>query len=402
MENNSSIEKLIVKHLLGNITTSEKEKLNCWIKASPDNEKLFNRLCTSTSFRKRYEIYSQINSNDAWMRFKKRHYGPSFINISKFTKYAAILILPVLLAIGGWYIYSLSYPPFEESLSSNLESGDAIQPGISKAILTLAPNNNKSITGSNSASVFVGQTTKAIVQNGALTYLTPADDAMTDEDSYSKKVIENNILTTEQGNEFKVTFEDGTDVHLNYNTQIRYPVKFNKYSRVVFLQGEAYFKVAKDARPFYVITDNGTIKQYGTEFNVNTFTSKRTEVVLVIGSISITPKGSDKERFLQPGQLAYTKSDNDSVSVSNVDITPYVAWNEGRLIFENRPLANIVEVLERWYNVKVSFGSPKLKQLQFTGNMDRYATITPILKAIARTTNLHIHIEGRNILITEY
>ena len=80
---------------------------------------------------------------------------------------------------------------------------------------------------------------------------------------------------------------------------------------------------------------------------------------------------------------------------------PILAWNEGRLIFENRTLENIVEILEHWYNVNISFGTSELKQLRFTGNMDRYAAISPILKAIARTTNLQIKIEGREILITD-
>lgn len=204
-----------------------------------------------------------------------------------------------------------------------------------------------------------------------------------------------------KGNEFRVTFEDGTTVHLNYNTEIRYPVKFSKTKRMVYLKGEAYFKIAKDTRPFYVITDQGIIKQYGTEFNVNTFTSGRTEVALVKGSISIIPQGSTQEQLIEPGQLAHIEQKGNNISIYNVDLTPYIAWNEGRLIFENRTLENIVEILEHWYNVNISFGTSELKQLRFTGNMDRYATISPILKAIARTTNLQIKIEGREILITD-
>ena len=170
---------------------------------------------------------------------------------------------------------------------------------------------------------------------------------------------------------------------------------------MVYLKGEAYFKIAKDARPFYVVTDQGIIKQYGTEFNVNTFTSGRTEVALVKGSISIIPQGSTQEQLIEPGQLAHIEQKGNNISIYNVDLTPYIAWNEGRLIFENRTLENIVEILEHWYNVNISFGTSELKQLRFTGNMDRYATISPILKAIARTTNLQIKIEGREILITD-
>ena len=116
---------------------------------------------------------------------------------------------------------------------------------------------------------------------------------------------------------------------------------------------------------------------------------------------SIISKESAQEQFIKPGQLAHIEQKGNNVSIYDVDLTPYVAWNEGRLIFENRTLENIVEILEHWYNVNISFGTSELKQLRFTGNMDRYATITPILKAIARTTNLQINIKDREILITD-
>lgn len=99
--------------------------------------------------------------------------------------------------------------------------------------------------------------------------------------------------------------------------------------------------------------------------------------------------------------MAHIEQKGNNISIYNVDLTPYTAWNEGRLIFENRTLENIVEILEHWYNVTISFGTPEIKQLRFTGNMDRYATITPILKAIARTTDLRINIKDREILITD-
>jgi transmembrane sensor len=387
-------EKLIAKYLLGDLTDPEKEQLDNWIKNSPQHEEFFNHLCTNMSFRKRYEAYTQIDSHQAWKHFNKKYCQASVISI--LLKYAAILILPIIIA-GGWYFYTSS----EKQISDNLTLGDAIQPGIPKATLILAGNYKQSLTPTYPKPVKVNHSTTAIAQNGTLIYPSTPSINIDVPQKQQTEMIENNILTTEQGNEFRVTFEDGTTVHLNYNTEIRYPVKFSKTKRVVYLKGEAYFKIAKDARPFYVITEQGTIKQYGTEFNVNTFTPERTEVALVQGSISIIPKESTREQVIKPGQLAHIEQKGNNISIYNVDLTPYTAWNEGRLIFENRTLENIVEILEHWYNVTISFGTPEIKQLRFTGNMDRYATITPILKAIARTTDLRINIKDREILITD-
>lgn len=393
MKVKSDIEILIAKYLLGNITTIEKSQLDNWLKSSPLHKELFNRLLINTSFRKRYESYTQINSYRAWKNFQKKYCSTFHIKTLKFLKYTAILILPIIIVTGGWYFYS-----FPNLITNELAQGDAIQPGIVKATLISADKKKKQLTREQSASIQINQSTTATIQDGTLVY-PPLN--VNQQESPQQKMVENNTLTTEQGNEFKVIFEDGTSVHLNYNTEIRYPIKFSKTKRLVYLKGEAYFKIAKDNRPFYIITDQSIIKQYGTEFNVNTFTPKQTEVALVKGHISITSKSNNQEHHIRPGQLACITSGNDTIAIHDVDLTPYIAWNEGRLIFDNRPLENIVRILEHWYNVNISFSSPELGYLRFTGNMDRYSTITPILKAIARTTNLQIKIDGREILITD-
>lgn len=392
-----SMEKLIVHYLLGNITESEKEQLDRWIKSSPQNEEFFNRMCTSTDFHKRYEAYTKINSHhDAWKRFQESRSRTSRIRVATILKYAAILTFPILLIAAGWYFYS---PVPEQQTSEEQALGDSIQPGIQGATLTVAGETKQSIVSTQAKPIPVSQSTTALVQNGRLVYPPSHMDADSEEPGKGK-VTESNSLTTDQGNEFNVTFEDGTTVHLNYDTEIRYPVKFSKTERVVYLRGEAYFKIAKDARPFCVITNQGIIKQYGTEFNVNTFTPQRTEVALVKGSISITQKDNKREHFVKPGQVAYVDTQKENVDIHNTDLTPYIAWNDGRLIFEDRTLENIADILERWYKVNITFGSPELKQLHFTGNMDKYGSIAPILKAIARTTNLNIYIDEREILIT--
>ena len=168
--------------------------------------------------------------------------------------------MPIIITAGGWYFYTAS----EKQISDNLTLGDAIQPGIPKATLILAGNDKQSLTPTYPTPVKVNHSTTAIAQNGALIYPSTPNINIDIPQKQQPEIVEKNTLTTEQGNEFRVTFEDGTTVHLNYNTEIRYPVKFSKTKRMVYLKGEAYFKIAKDTRPFYVITDQGIIKQYGT------------------------------------------------------------------------------------------------------------------------------------------
>ena len=134
------------------------------------------------------------------------------------------------------------------------------------------------------------------------------------------------------------------------------------------------------------------VKQYGTTFNVNTLVPGITKVVLVIGSVSVLPnQGGEYE--IKPGELAVLQADTQDVQISVVDIEPYIAWNSGRFVFDNCSLESLMNVISRWYNKDVVFESEDTKKIRFTGDIDRYGSIEPILKAIQRVTHLEMEIQ---------
>ena len=82
-----------------------------------------------------------------------------------------------------------------------------------------------------------------------------------------------------------------------------------------------------------------------------------------------------------------------------MDVKPYIAWHEGRFIFDNESLGDIMETLSHWYGVDVVFDEPTLRHLHFTGNMSRYDSLTPLLRSICQTVGLRIVIKNRTIYI---
>ena len=80
-----------------------------------------------------------------------------------------------------------------------------------------------------------------------------------------------NVITVPQGGEYKLILADGTQVWLNSGSSLKYPVAFVKDSRQVDLNGEAYFEVTKDSRPFIVRTFDMDIKVLGTSFNISAY-----------------------------------------------------------------------------------------------------------------------------------
>lgn len=369
------IEDLIYRHLLGTTSQEEEITLEEWLK-NKENHSTFFRILNSNDLTKRYQHYERVDTIRAWEKFQQIHFpNNQKATILSYLKYAAILLIIVgMVAI--WKI---------QSNNNNLQQE------------TWSPQAEKLMSKSNLAGRQEAQITKDGNSQQATSLSSVAE--------YQKFLAENpaNImydLKTQDGKEFWMTLEDGTLVHLNNSSVLKFPVSFPDDSRIVYLEGEAYFHVSKDnQRPFIVTTPSGIIKEYGTEFTVNTRTEiGKTEVVLFSGSIGVTPK-EGKETMVKPGERALVSYEN--TVVKKVDLAPYKAWNEGEYIFHDVRMETLMDVLAHWYGLNVEFQSPNDRDVLFTGSLDRYGDITPILKAIETVTGLRINKNGKNIIISQ-
>lgn len=206
-------------------------------------------------------------------------------------------------------------------------------------------------------------------------------------------------LSTHTDKEGWVTLDDGTLVHLNSDSRIFFPGHFGRGSRDIILDGEAYFMVATDrSRPFIVHTAYGDIKEYGTEFNVSARNgSNAAEVVLVSGSIGVTPTGG-QERMMQPGTLCRMSATECGLSLA--DTEPYRAWNTGKVEFHDWTLERLMRVICRWYGCKAEYAHDSLKTERLSGMFDRYDSPATTLQALQTAIGLRFETEGGTITIT--
>ena len=228
-----------------------------------------------------------------------------------------------------------------------------------------------------------------------------------------------------KGQKSIVVLPDGSKVWLNSESELTYPVDFNKGNRVVSLVGEGYFCVAHDSRhPFLVNISDIKVKVYGTEFNIKCYKNEDVvEATLVKGSLSIQQQGGN-EIFLKPSQKFIchkeiegvennagndntTKPDeqlNNPVTnnklISNVDTYPVTAWKEQKLVFEDETFADLAVKLERWYDVKVIIESEKIKQYRYRGSFEN-ETIEQAIKALTLATPFNYKFDKRVIYIRE-
>lgn len=169
-----------------------------------------------------------------------------------------------------------------------------------------------------------------------------------------KKMLQTHSIVIPRGETFKLILCDGTEVWLNANSKLVYPTAFIEKERTVFLEGEAYFKVTKDAKPFIVKTDYLQTKVLGTEFNVKSYTAEDSHVTLISGKVQV--RSHENARFvdLEPGKDAMLLS-YGLFEVKEVNSEAYTYWKDGYFYFDELPLADIMKSIGRWYNVNVTF-----------------------------------------------
>lgn len=169
-----------------------------------------------------------------------------------------------------------------------------------------------------------------------------------------KKMLQTHSIVIPRGETFKLILCDGTEVWLNANSKLVYPTAFIEKERTVFLEGEAYFKVTKDAKPFIVKTDYLQTKVLGTEFNVKSYTAEDSHVTLISGKVQVRSHENACFVDLEPGKDAMLLSDG-LFEVKEVNSEAYTYWKDGYFYFDELPLADIMKSIGRWYNVNVTF-----------------------------------------------
>ena len=209
-------------------------------------------------------------------------------------------------------------------------------------------------------------------------------------------------LTVPRGGEYTVLLADGTKICVNSESRLHYPVVFAPADTVrrVFVSGEAYFQVARhESLPFEVCTEHGTVRVYGTKFNVHDYADEgRTVVTLLEGKVGYTVGGH--EYRLSPGGQLTLDHASGRVEEKAVDALAYCSWIDGVFEFNSMPLERIMKQLSRWYDVDYRFENQELKRRLFTGITFRRAPLRNLLDQIEKTTRIHFKIENRTIIIT--
>lgn len=229
-----------------------------------------------------------------------------------------------------------------------------------------------------------------------------------------------NHIATRQKAKSKIELPEGTQVWLNENTQLQYDSKdFGVHNREVTLTGEAFFDVTKNEKiPFIIHAGIINITVKGTAFNVKAYPHDKTvETDLIRGKIEVSfPEHPDRKIELMPNQkiiIPVNDIINDektnsagkqfvinSLKKNESGNVPEIAWMQDKLVFDDEPFGELSKKMEDWYGIKIYFENEKLKQLKFSGVIDK-ETIEEALKAMQLSRHFNFTVNEKKVFINQ-
>ena len=273
------------------------------------------------------------------------------------------------------------------------------------------------INSSEVSDVIIPDEDEIFIENekGEIFLIEKTDSIEISKNSYKESnriVYEENILETEEvefhtitvpyGKRFNLKLSDGTDVYLNSGTLMKYPVSFlPDQTRSVYIEGEAFFNVEKATNSIFEVRSNQIIASvYGTKFNFKNFSEDfSSDIVLVEGSLGISNENSNDINMLSPGYKASIDKEIFNISKSKVNSKIYTSWVDGDVIFRNETFEQIIQKLQRLYNITI-INNSKISNQLFNASINvEKEKIEEVLGYFNKIYNIDFQIFNNKIII---
>ncbi|APZ45937.1 hypothetical protein BW723_06365 [Polaribacter reichenbachii] len=359
------ISRRLASSLLKEESNSEFENSDLFSKK--DKLYILNQLTDPSLIKERTKLKKQINKQADLEKVKNKITIPVKKLYWKYTVAASIVILLTTV-----YFFRASFFSENKDINTTIVE-NKIEIGKDKAILTLADGTNVSLEkGKSYQKNNISSDGEELVYNSA---------------QITKPEIAYNYLTIPRGGQFFIKLSDGTKVWLNSDSKLKYPVTFvkNQTRKVELVYGEAYFNVSPsinhNGARFLVVNKNQEIEVLGTEFNIKSYKDDfNTATTLVEGKVTLNYEG--KKQHLIPNQQSYLDYKTNTLTLKKVDVYNEISWKEGVFSFENKPLKDIMKVLARWYDMRVTFDNKNSQNIEFNGVLDKNQSIEEVLNII--------------------
>lgn len=387
MKDNTIPARLIYRKIEGKLSAVEEERFETWLKEGREHREYYERM---------RRMYQQENIQeiaigkiqDAWEMFEKRVQGRLRVKRKRYWMWGVSVAASVVVVFCLIIYYHLDT---EQKVNIAVQN---IVPGQYNAILEMADGATYHLGGQQgSLQEKTGRQIK--IDTSLVSYLPVGDKQET-----PKEVVYNK-LSIPRGGEYRIELEDGTKIWMNSESRLRYPVAFFNDTREVYLEGEAYFEVQRDVnRPFIVHSGEQKVTVLGTSFGISCYASEVNDyTTLVSGKVKVDFKRGKQSFVLEPGmQVAYDKKSGIATE-RKVDVAEFVAWKNGKYVFKQKCLEDILSTLSRWYDFEVFYQNEDVKEILFSGELRRFDDFNYLLRLIERTSDVKFIIDKKVVRV---
>ena len=386
---------MLDRYLKNQSNTKEKEKLDEFFEENSNSIEASKSIENLSKLEDKIFNYIQFGIKE---QFKKE----STLNRIPYLQIAASILVIFLFSTTIYFYRSSIASKSQLPIVQGVAKIEDKQPAKNIAILTL---------GNNSQIVLDEATNGEIAQESGVSILKTDKGELIYKIRNSNNLSNNdlnkyNTISTPMGGKFKVILPDGSLVVLNAASTLKYPLHFDEKLRKVSFTGEAYFEIAKlvDKQkkriPFYVYSNNQIVEVLGTHFNINSYDNEEySKTTLFEGSVKITnEKSTAIAKILKPGQQAVIKRGDVQTKILIADEAQALAWKDGYFLFKNTNIKDVVNELERWYNVDIQYDDA-MEFENITGYISRNVKISSVLKMLQLSGIVNYEISGSKIII---
>ena len=229
-------------------------------------------------------------------------------------------------------------------------------------------------------------------------------NALVYEKDVALQALIKNTIKVPYGKRFKLTLSDGTIVHLNSGSLFTYTVSFIEgMDREVHVSGEAFFDVYSDSlSSFKVYSTGSSAEVFGTKFNFKNYEEDNfSEILLTEGSLGVKNTIDESEVvIIKPGDMAKVDYSLGKIELSKVNTVLYTSWVDGRIIFRNENINNMIIKLERIYDVIIINNNVELTKMFINATfLTEKESIQDVLEYLVKIYNVDYQIMNNKIII---
>lgn len=378
---------LIKGELEDSLNATEKRELQLWLEESENHREIFRRLQDKTILAEKIHFKQQQEMETDWKEICRRSGIIAFRRLwyIRVARYAAVFVGLFLIT---WLYFRVRLPQSQEPILVGVVE-DTIRPGSKQAYIKLV----------NGEKILLGNAEQKLVKNieGIVLKEEKEGTVVLKEDSVQGMLsIEKSWIVVPRGGEYQLILPDGTKIWLNSDSKLEFPNAFVGGERKVKLFGEAYFEVTKNkAMPFRVELEGMEVEVLGTSFNIHAY-DEAIKTTLVEGAVELKVEGNSFP--LSPGFEA--NFIHGQVKIAKSDVYEQIAWKDGKFVFREKRLEEVMSILSRWYDFEIFYQNAAVKELHFTGNIPRHATINEVLKFLEHTHLVHFSVVGKTVIVS--